>query len=137
MKTLSLFTKLFIVCALILLPCYNIVFAETNEPAIINVKKGKTNDEGTFFTLNALDNCTIYLNDVEGLNNDGSLKLSKEIIKRNMTKGKSFTVQIMLTENLPNACVTAEKDNVKKMWCPQISGKDGSLILAPGFKRSK
>lgn len=41
----------------------------------------------------------------------------------------------MMTENLPGLCVTAVLGLGADLWCPAISGKDGSLLLVPAFRK--
>lgn len=102
--------------------------------AVIAVKPGSTDGQGTSFTLRALRDCTLILNTVEGLWDDGRPRLGRELESRRLRAGERFTFRTMVTENLPGLCVTAEVGMGAELWCPAISGKDGTLLLAPGFR---
>ena len=108
--------------------------AEEGDQAVAAIEQGDVNDQGTAFTLHALRDCTFILNTVEGVWEDGRPRLGKELDLRKMRKGETYTFRVMMTENLPPLCVTAEVGMGAELWCPAISGKDGSLLTAPGFR---
>ena len=71
----------------------------------------------------------------EFLRDDGSVRLGREVKRLAMKKGQTITFRTMMTENLPSVCVTVEMGMGADLWCPAISGKDGSLLLAPAFRK--
>ncbi len=100
------------------------VQASSDEQALVGVEQGATDERGTIFTLHALRDSVIVLNKVDGVRDDGSVKLGREVKRR-----------AMMTENLPSVCVTVEMGMGADLWCPAISGKDGSLLLTPAFRK--
>ncbi len=111
------------------------VQASSDEQALVGVEQGATDEQGTIFTLHALRDSVIVLNKVDGVRDDGSVKLGREVKRRAMKKGQTITFSTMMTENLPSVCVTVEMGMGADLWCPAISGKDGSLLLTPAFRK--
>ena len=106
----------------------------TIQNSLILVEQKETDDHGTHFRLHASDTCTIIINTVDGLQENGTPELGRETLNRQLKKGETVDFNVMMSKNLPNLCVTCEKNLGADIWCPQISGMDGSLILAPNFQ---
>ena len=132
-SVMTLARKIFIVQALLTLTfCPSP--ACSLEQASIAVEQGDTNAQGTAFTLHVLRDCSLVLNAVDGVRDNGQIKLGKELDRRRMKKGETYFFRPMVTENLPNLCVSVAVELGAELWCPAISGMDGSLLLAPGFR---
>ena len=113
--------------------------AAANEPTaettriLMEVRQGAASEAGTPLTLTALLPLTFT---VKSLHWSETTRDFQEDVKltSNLAEGETYSFTFLPAGDIPNLALCAKPESGAELcWKPALSGKDGSLLMEPGF----